>query len=82
MRFIEYTVHTNHFDEDEFYALNPKLLNSGYGRGQNLHTLESLDSIWIAVPKRSQESLLKIYEMIMTSENRLVYFHELLDELK
>lgn len=81
MRFVEYTVDTNKYDEDEYYALNPKLSMNGRNPGDN-HTIESLDMIWTALPTNSHRIFLTLYELIKNSEDMSIQILELLDELK
>jgi len=81
MRFVEYIVTTNKYVEDEFYDLNPKLASTGSGKSA-FHTSETLDSIWTALPQKSQATFLTLYRLIKDTDDGLVQYHELLEEVK
>jgi hypothetical protein len=81
MRFVEYTERTNEYVVDEFFDLNPKLAGTKDKKG-GVHTLESLDMIWTALPSNAQRIFLRLYELIQCSDESFIQYHELLDELK
>lgn len=82
MRFVEYTVNTNESNQDEFYALNPKLAGTNGRKPNEIHTMESLDMIWTALPSNVQKIFFKLYELLKCTDENFIQFHELLDELK
>lgn len=82
MRFVEYTIDTNVHDEEELYALDPKLA-AKHGRNPNeVHSMESLDMIWTSLPSNSHKVFITLYELSKNSENEQVQYHELLEEMK
>lgn len=82
MRFVEYMINTKVRDEDEFYALNPKLANKNLRNPGENHSLESLDMVWNGLPENSHKIFLTMYKMSKDSEKEEVQYHELLEELK
>lgn len=81
MRFVEYTINTNRYVEDELFELDQKLAKRGRDPSEN-HTMESLDMIWTALPENSQKIFLTLYTLAKHSDEESVHFLELLEEVK
>ncbi|KAI6184442.1 Origin recognition complex subunit 2 [Aphelenchoides bicaudatus] len=62
MRLVDYTVKTNEYEQEEFFDLNPKLAGTK-GKKTGVHTMESLDMIWTALPSNAQRIFIRLYEL-------------------